>query len=78
MALPAQPQRSALEVALAVGFENVSAFTRAFKREVGEPPSSYRRRIGRAPVPVEPPPSAVPGWAQFGNDVLLTGEHPSS
>jgi AraC-like DNA-binding protein len=38
-------EHSVLEVALAVGFENVSAFTRAFVRHTGETPSAYRRRV---------------------------------
>jgi transcriptional regulator GlxA family with amidase domain len=45
MALLAEPDRTVLDVALAVGFENVSAFTRAFTRHTGELPSAYRRRV---------------------------------
>ena len=44
MALLAEPGRSVLDVALEVGFENVSSFTRAFRRHTGEAPSVYRRR----------------------------------
>jgi AraC-like DNA-binding protein len=42
--------RTVLDVATRVGFESVSAFTRAFVRCVGEPPTAYRRRAlsGRA------------------------------
>ena len=45
MALLAEPGHTVLDVSIAVGFENVSAFTRAFRRELGESPSSYRRRV---------------------------------
>ena len=45
MALLAQPGRSVLDVSVAVGFDNVSAFARAFAQRCGESPSSYRRRI---------------------------------
>jgi AraC-like DNA-binding protein len=45
MALLAQPGRSVLDVSIVVGFDNASAFTRAFCRETGESPSAYRRRI---------------------------------
>ena len=44
MALLTEPGRSVLDVSLAVGFENVSAFARAFSRQAGETPSTYRRR----------------------------------
>jgi AraC-like DNA-binding protein len=45
MALLAQPGSSVLQVATTVGFESVSAFTRAFRRYRGETPSAYRRRV---------------------------------
>jgi len=44
MTLLTEPGRSVLDVSLAVGFENVSAFARAFTRQTGEAPSTYRRR----------------------------------
>jgi transcriptional regulator GlxA family with amidase domain len=44
MTLLAEPGRSVLDVATAVGFESASAFTRAFRRATGETPSAYRRR----------------------------------
>jgi AraC-like DNA-binding protein len=44
MALLADARRSVLAVSTAVGFESVSAFTRAFNRLAGETPTAYRRR----------------------------------
>jgi AraC-like DNA-binding protein/quercetin dioxygenase-like cupin family protein len=44
MALLVDPGRSVLDVSVAVGFDNVSAFTRAFTRRCGETPSAYRTR----------------------------------
>jgi AraC-like DNA-binding protein len=44
MALLAEPGPTVLDVATAVGFESVSAFTRAFRRATGETPTAYRRR----------------------------------
>lgn len=38
------PQRTVSEIAFLVGFVEVGAFTRAFKRWTGENPSMYRRR----------------------------------
>lgn len=38
------PQRTVSEIAFLVGFVEVGAFTRAFKRWTGENPSTYRRR----------------------------------
>jgi AraC-like DNA-binding protein len=49
MALLAQPDRSILEVSIAVGFDDVGAFARSFARHCGETPSAYRRRISGAP-----------------------------
>jgi AraC-like DNA-binding protein/quercetin dioxygenase-like cupin family protein len=45
MALLAQPDRSVLEVSIAVGFDDVGAFARSFARHCGETPSAYKRRI---------------------------------
>jgi transcriptional regulator GlxA family with amidase domain len=51
MALLAQPQPNVLAVAVAVGFDSVSGFTRAFRRFTGETPLAYRQRV-RAPEPL--------------------------
>jgi AraC-like DNA-binding protein len=45
MALLTEPGRTVLDVATAVGFDSVSAFTRAFRRLTGETPTDYRRRV---------------------------------
>ena len=45
MAWLAEPNRTVLDVATAVGFDSVSAFTRAFGRYTGETPTAYRRRV---------------------------------
>ena len=52
MALLAEPGPSVLDVSLAVGFENVSAFARAFAQRCGETPSTYRRRVAAAADPL--------------------------
>jgi AraC-like DNA-binding protein len=52
MALLAEPGPSVLDVSLAVGFDNVSAFARAFAQRCGETPSAYRRRVSAAAAPV--------------------------
>ena len=49
MALLAEPGPSVLQVATTVGFDSVSAFSRAFARRCGETPSGYRRRILQHP-----------------------------
>jgi len=49
MALLAQPDRSVLEVAVAVGFDDAGAFARSFARHCGETPSAYKRRISGTP-----------------------------
>jgi AraC-like DNA-binding protein len=38
-----QPHKTVAEVASEVGFESEAAFSRAFKRLTGEPPSAWRR-----------------------------------
>jgi AraC-like DNA-binding protein len=49
MALLAQPDRSVLEVSIAVGFDDAGAFARSFARHCGETPSAYKRRISATP-----------------------------
>jgi AraC-like DNA-binding protein len=49
MALLAQPGRSVLEVAVAVGFDDAGAFARSFARHCGETPSAYKRRVSGTP-----------------------------
>jgi AraC-like DNA-binding protein/quercetin dioxygenase-like cupin family protein len=44
MAMLAEPEPTVLQVATAVGFESLSAFSRGFVRITGETPSAYRRR----------------------------------
>jgi AraC-like DNA-binding protein len=45
MALLAEPGPTVLDVATRVGFDSVSAFTRAFSRYTAETPTAYRRRV---------------------------------
>jgi AraC-like DNA-binding protein len=45
MALLSEPGPTVLAVGTAVGFQSVSAFTRAFRRYTGETPAAYRRRV---------------------------------
>ena len=45
MALLAQPQPNVLAVAMTVGFDSTSGFTRAFRRYTGETPLAYRQRV---------------------------------
>src|SRR5690606_3298597 len=49
MALLAAPDQSVQETASAVGFDSLSAFTRAFTQFCGETPSAYRHRISTDP-----------------------------
>jgi AraC-like DNA-binding protein len=44
MAMLTDGDRSVLDVAIAVGFDSASAFTRAFAQYTGETPSAYRRQ----------------------------------
>jgi AraC-like DNA-binding protein len=46
MAMLAETDRSILEVAIAVGFDDPGAFARSFARHCGETPSAYKRRVG--------------------------------
>jgi AraC-like DNA-binding protein len=45
MALLAEAGPTVLDVSSHVGFDSVSAFTRAFVTQSGETPSGYRRRV---------------------------------
>jgi AraC-like DNA-binding protein/quercetin dioxygenase-like cupin family protein len=45
MALLADPGQSVQATSSAVGFENLSSFTRCFSQFCGETPSAYRRRV---------------------------------
>jgi AraC-like DNA-binding protein/quercetin dioxygenase-like cupin family protein len=49
MALLAAPGQSVQQTATAVGFDSLSAFTRAFTQFSGETPSIYRRRTAAEP-----------------------------
>ncbi|WP_131808869.1 helix-turn-helix transcriptional regulator, partial [Mycolicibacter sinensis] len=48
MALLAAPDQGVQQTATAVGFDSLSAFTRAFTKFAGESPSSYHRRITKS------------------------------
>lgn len=50
MALLAAPLQSVSNTATTVGFDSVSAFTRAFTQFCGETPSAYRRRVGESNI----------------------------
>jgi AraC-like DNA-binding protein len=45
MAALAEPEPTVMDVATSVGFDSVSAFTRAFGRYCAETPTAYRRRV---------------------------------
>ena len=52
--------KTALQIAIDVGYGSESAFNRAFKREFGIPPARYRRRSrGRAPAAGSQPRSRI-------------------
>jgi AraC-like DNA-binding protein len=46
-------RQSVSEIALAVGYESFSAFTRAFVREVGATPTNFRSHGGTLPIPAQ-------------------------
>ena len=50
MALLAAPGQSVADTAIAVGFDSISSFTRAFAQFCGETPSSYPGRVGESTV----------------------------
>ncbi|ULE31644.1 AraC family transcriptional regulator [Mycobacterium sp. IDR2000157661] len=50
MALLAAPGQSVRQTSSAVGFDSLSSFTRAFTQFSGETPTTYRKRVGGAPV----------------------------
>jgi transcriptional regulator GlxA family with amidase domain len=55
MALLGESDRGVVDVANQVGFDSVSAFSRAFRGLNGETPAAYRRRVaGRASTAVPP------------------------
>ncbi|WP_236705926.1 helix-turn-helix transcriptional regulator [Frankia sp. ACN1ag] len=47
-ALLSEPGPTVLDVAIAVGFDSASAFTRAFRQHTGDTPTAYRRRVASA------------------------------
>lgn len=58
MVLLARPGQSVLRVSVAVGFDNVHAFARAFAQYCGESPSAYLRRVNTEPEPLTLSPSS--------------------
>jgi AraC-like DNA-binding protein len=80
MSLLAGCDENLLTVALSVGFESASAFTRAFGRYAGESPHAYRQRIGSSQL--GPPPEersaagaaeVVAGWSHFPRAEAASG-----
>jgi AraC-like DNA-binding protein len=59
MALLAEEGQSVLDIAFTVGFQSVSAFTRAFRRYTGETPTGYRRRVRAG----QATPAAAEAWS---------------
>ncbi|MEX5632381.1 AraC family transcriptional regulator [Parafrankia sp. FMc2] len=79
MELFSVPGRSVLEVATAVGFDNGSAFARAFTQYCGETPSAYQRRVGttratRATRAARPARPARPGVRPY----TASGQRPAA
>ena len=72
MALLAEGDQSTLAIAMSVGFESVSAFTRAFHRYAGETPKSYRRRTRPLPATHDWDEAdalrAVQEWSHWGDE----------
>jgi AraC-like DNA-binding protein len=55
-------QHSVTDVCLEVGFSSLGSFSALFTRQVGEPPSAYRRRVrATVPVPGAVAPDLTPG-----------------
>jgi AraC-like DNA-binding protein len=60
--LLANGQHSVTDVCMEVGFSSLGSFSALFKRELGESPSVYQRRVRRlVPVPGRLAPELVPG-----------------
>jgi AraC-like DNA-binding protein len=72
MAHMAEGDCTVLGVALAVGFQSVSAFSRAFVSFTGETPTSYRQRIRSASITRNPD---CDGDADRGNAVFPLWSH---
>ena len=51
--LPARPEAHAGEIAYLLGYSEVSAFNRAFRRWTGSTPSDYRRRAATVGEPAQ-------------------------
>jgi AraC-like DNA-binding protein len=57
-------RHSIADIASALGFQETSAFHRAFKRWSGVQPGEYRRRAEAAPADAPPPPMGPPAQTQ--------------
>lgn len=68
MARLAEDDQNVLAIAHAVGFQSVSAFTRAFGRYTGETPTAYRQRIRAG--------HAAAVWAEAQSTELAAGSVP--